>query len=115
MDYARAIELDPQDAAVYYNRGTTLNNLGRHEEAIVDFTRAINLDPQHAGAYNNRGFALGHLGRYEESISDLTCAIELNTQSGRIKSRRAYGNLKRDQEAVAKIGKPIRSRRANGR
>ena len=55
LDYTKAIEMNPMDDLVYYNRGyyyfyifkaNAMNDLGRKEEAIKDYTRAIEINPQ---------------------------------------------------------------------
>ena len=38
-DYAKAIELDPQDANAYNNRGLTYLKLGKPTEASTDFAK----------------------------------------------------------------------------
>ncbi len=53
-DYDKAIELNPQYAKAYNNRGKAKAKLGRNEEAIKDYDKAIELNPQLAEAYNNR-------------------------------------------------------------
>ncbi len=35
-DYDKAIELDPNDAAAYYNRGISYSELGQDQRAIED-------------------------------------------------------------------------------
>ena len=57
-DYTRAIEINPQYADAYYNRGTIKGrDLGDTQGAIADFSKAIQIDPQDASAYYNRGIA----------------------------------------------------------
>ena len=40
-DYNKVIELNPQDATVYYNRGLAYDKQGNIDQAIADFTQAI--------------------------------------------------------------------------
>ena len=61
--YSRAIELDPQDAYAYNNRGAARNAAGDHRGAITDFDIAIERSSEFAHAYNNRGVARSDLGR----------------------------------------------------
>lgn len=61
-DYDRAIEINPQDAGAYNNRGLAFDNLGEHRKAIEDFNRAIEIAPQEAMIYSNRGIAYYNLG-----------------------------------------------------
>ena len=55
-DYSRAIELSPNNAAAYTNRGVAYGEKGEHKLAIKDYTTAIKLNPDFANAYNNRGY-----------------------------------------------------------
>ena len=63
-DYSKAIEINPQNANAFYNRGlyyliiiegSALDDLGRKEDAIKDYSKAIEINPQNAYAFNNRG------------------------------------------------------------
>ena len=61
--YERAIELKPDYAEAYNNRGNTLRALKRREEALAGFDRALPPAPDYPEALNNRGNALVELGR----------------------------------------------------
>ena len=56
-DYDKAIELDPQYALAYNNRGDSKVNLGNYKRAI---------------AYYNRGISKAALENYKEGDSRLT-------------------------------------------
>jgi len=60
------------------NRGATLKELGRREEALRDYDQAIALDPTYAQAYSNRGLTLAELGRREEALRDYDQAVTLD-------------------------------------
>ena len=76
-DYDKAIQLKPDLADAYSNRGNAKGRLERYEDAITDFDKAIQLEPDMAEAYSNRGNAKGGLGRYEDAIIDYDKAIQL--------------------------------------
>ena len=57
-DFARAIELDPNDAHAYGNRGNFYRDLGQHQRAIEDYDKAIELDPNDAEIRTQRQRAL---------------------------------------------------------
>ena len=80
-DFSNAIELNPQFAMAYNNRGIAKCALGDHQGAIADCSKAIELDPQEAGAYINRGNAKKASGDLQGAIADYNRAIELNPQS----------------------------------
>ena len=63
QNYNRAIQLNDQDGLAYNNRGATLIELGRFEEAIADLERAIELVPEVPNPYK-------HLDRAREMLSE---------------------------------------------
>jgi tetratricopeptide (TPR) repeat protein len=66
------------NAQAYYEHGTSLRKLGRHDEAIKAFEAAITLDPGFAEAHNSRGIALASLGRYQDALVSFDQALKLN-------------------------------------
>lgn len=53
-----------------YNLGWTLQELGKHEEAIAAFTRGIPAQPDYAFVYYRRGISLEKAGRKDAAYSD---------------------------------------------
>jgi DNA helicase II / ATP-dependent DNA helicase PcrA len=80
-DCKRAIEIDPQDAKAYFDRGIEKYRLGQNAEAIDEYSRAIIIDPQYVDVYIGRGAAKHSLGMNQEAIDDYNCAITLNPQA----------------------------------
>ena len=76
--YDKAIQLDPDDAVTYYNRGYSYAEIGEYQAAIGDYDKAIQLDPDDAMAYNNRAVALGKLGQRSLAEKDSNKACELD-------------------------------------
>jgi len=75
--YSRVIELSPEDALGFYNRGTCYIRLGGYWQAIKDLDRAIALNPKFAEAYSNRGGAYYKLGEHRQAFADLKIAAGL--------------------------------------
>ena len=75
--YDKSIELNPNYANAYNNRGTAKNSLGQHVEAIADYDEVIRLNPDHALAYTNRGVAKDSLREHKDAITDYNQAIRL--------------------------------------
>ncbi len=77
-DYNTAIQLKPDYAEAYNNRGFAYYLKGNEERAIADYTRAIELRPNYPKAYNSRGvvYLAGGYGR-AKAIADFDRAIAL--------------------------------------
>ena len=78
--YNKAIELNPQDAEAYHNRGIAKADSGDYQGAFADFDKAIELNPKDADAYQNRGVAKADSGDHQGALADYNKAIELNPQ-----------------------------------
>ena len=72
--FTKSIELNPQYAVAYNNRGRSRIHNGDYTRAIQDYTRAIELNRDYAETYCNRGEAWLHLGEWENAKSDLIAA-----------------------------------------
>jgi len=108
-DYNKAIELNPNIAQGYNNRGNAYGKLKEHEEAIEDYNKALEFNPEYAAAYYNRGTAYGKLKQHEKAIEDYNKAIELNPNIAQAYYNRgnAYGKLKQHEKAIEDYGKAI--------
>ena len=77
-DYTTAIQLKPDFAEAYNDRGFAYYLKGDAERAIADYTRAIELRPNYPMAYNSRGVAyMAHGYGAAKSVLDFDRAIEL--------------------------------------
>ena len=108
--YTKAIELKPDSAEAYNNRGVAKINLGHYEAALADYDQAIRLKPAYVMAYTNRGGAKNELGRPEAALADLDQAIELKPDDADAYNNR--GNAKKDlgrpEAALADYDQAIR-------
>ena len=77
-DYTKAIDINPNLAKAYDNRGVAYAQEGSYPRAIADFTMAIANNPKDAAGYNNRGHAYAGQGNLTQAIADYTKAIENN-------------------------------------
>jgi uncharacterized membrane protein/Tfp pilus assembly protein PilF len=80
-DFNRGVQLYPEYAPLYNNRGNLLITLGQHAEAVKDYDRAVILAPAYAAAFANRGNANVKLNQPNRAIADFTRAIEINPRS----------------------------------
>ena len=76
--YTKAIELNPNLAPPYFNRGNAYRAKDEFDLAIADYTRATELNPNHVAAYNNRGVSYRAKGETDLGVADYTRAIELD-------------------------------------
>jgi predicted O-linked N-acetylglucosamine transferase (SPINDLY family) len=76
--YDLAIELKPDHADAYSNRGNALQELRRPMEALDSYEAAIRLRPAHAEAFFNRGNVLAELKRLDEAAQSYAEAVRLN-------------------------------------
>ena len=107
--YDRAIQLKPDVAEAYSNRGIAKRRLGRYEDAIADYDKAIQIKPDLANAYSNRGNVKNSLGRHEDAIVDLDKAIQLKPDFAEAYTNRGISNaeLGRHEDAIADYDKTI--------
>ncbi len=71
------------------NKGRSLDNLGRYEEALACCNRALELSPRLPTAWMGKGIALNSLGRPHEAIECLDRALALDPQMQQAWSNKA--------------------------
>jgi tetratricopeptide (TPR) repeat protein len=76
--YDKAIEINPQYADAYNNKGLSLYYLGNNQEAIACYDKAIEINPYFADAFYNKGMALSAISKFPEAITSFDKAIEIN-------------------------------------
>ncbi len=75
--YDKAIEIEPNNVAAWYNKGLVLDGLNRYDEAIQCYDKVIKIDPNYVNAWITKGLALGALNRYDEAIRYYEKAVEI--------------------------------------
>ena len=93
---------NPDDAEVYYKRGSAKIVLGQYQWAIEDFNQAIARDSTNAAAYNSRGFALNMLHQYEPAMADFDEALRLRPAYARAYINRGMTKVDHDLAEEAK-------------
>lgn len=76
--YDTVINLAPDFADAYINRGDARKNLGDFEDAIKDYDTAIRLGGDYAYVYFNRGIAKANVGDKKGAIKDYDTAIHFD-------------------------------------
>ena len=76
--YNQAIQLNPNYAKAYSNRGLARYQSGDKQRAIQDYNQALKINPNDVPAYYNRGNARSGLGDKQGAIADYNRALEIN-------------------------------------
>ena len=66
--YTETIDLNPELAIAYNNRGIVYSVIDEFDAAIRNYDKAIELKPEDAGAYYNRGIAYYYKGEFDAAI-----------------------------------------------
>ena len=69
---------EEMDSREWNNKGISLRNISRYQEAIDCYDRAIKIDPMNAGAWSNKGVALDGIGKFQEAIDCYEKALKIN-------------------------------------
>jgi tetratricopeptide (TPR) repeat protein len=74
------LSIDPNNIRALINKGRSLSQLHRFEEAISNYDRALKVDRQNTDAFINKGLSLYNLGKNAEAITyfDKVLAAEPN-------------------------------------
>ena len=76
----RAIKLSPRSVEVHNNRGDTLRELRRFDEALASFAEALRPEARRWASLTNRAVALRLMGRIDEALADYDRALALEPE-----------------------------------
>ncbi|MBA2268751.1 MAG: tetratricopeptide repeat protein, partial [Nitrosopumilus sp.] len=79
--YDKAIEINPQYADAYNNKGLSLYYLGDYQEAIACYDKAIEINPEYADTFYNKGMALSAISKFAEAISSYEKTLEIDSDN----------------------------------
>ncbi|MEG4146114.1 tetratricopeptide repeat protein [Microcoleus sp. Pol12B5] len=74
--YDQALQIQPDLADTWNNRGVVLTRMQRYPEAIASYEQATTIRPNYPDAWNNRGVVLLELQKYQEAIGCYEQAIQ---------------------------------------
>ena len=105
----KAIEVNPNAAIYYSNRGNALQELKQFDAAVTSYDKAIALKPDYADAYFNRGIALKALKQFDAAVTSYDKAIALKPDYAEAYSNRgrAMRALKQLEAAVTSYNKAL--------
>jgi len=98
----KAIQLRPNDAALWRQRGDIFIQLARPDQALLSFQHALKLDPNHHDALYKSDVLLHKLGQNEEAIAHLDLSDRLCPDHAPTLRTRAWVlySLKRFEESA---------------
>ena len=84
-DFTKAIELNPNYADAYYNRGVVKQNLIDYDGAITDYNKTIELNPFSSQAFAMLGSIYYRLGWNRMALENWQHALELDPTNDGLK------------------------------
>jgi tetratricopeptide (TPR) repeat protein len=98
-----AVDLMPNDAGAHNNLGTTLEGLGRRDEAAASYRRALDIKPDFAEVWSNLGNTLKDLGRFDEAMASYRRALEIEPDLAEVHYNlgNALQAMRKNDDAVA--------------
>ena len=94
-DFRIALELNPNDATIYHDRGNVYIKKDEYDHAITDFSRALVLDSSLGETYHNRGLAYEEKGDFDRAIADYTSALEIEPGNSDFRNNRANAYIEK--------------------
>ncbi len=76
-DSDKALQLQPDWAKVYFDRGNAYYGKGDNDRAIADYNKAVHLKPDYVDAYYNRGLAYQGNVTIEHTHADFKKDLDL--------------------------------------
>ena len=79
-DINKAVEMAPEDAAMWVEKGSVHLRVGQHKEAIEALNKAVSLDPKAAAAYRMLGYCQVQMKQNKEACANFAKAKELGDE-----------------------------------
>jgi len=76
-EFRRALELNPNSAAVHWAYANYLGRVGLHEDAVAEAKRALQLDPVSSRSYMNLSFVHYYARQYDEALAQIERAVAM--------------------------------------
>jgi len=90
-DIENAIELNPKDGGMYFEKGKLMAKMQNHTEAADAYTLALNLQPNLVDALIARSVEKRYLKQYESAFRDIYRAASIDPNNPKIYN--SFGNL----------------------
>ncbi len=107
--YNLALQIQPDLADTWNNRGVVLTRMQRYPEAIASYEQATTIRPQYPDAWNNRGVVLLELQKYPEAIGCYEQAIQAKPDYADAWNNRgvAFSKMQEYEQAVISYNKAL--------
>ncbi|MEK0180506.1 MAG: tetratricopeptide repeat protein [Oscillatoriales cyanobacterium] len=107
--YNLALQIQPDLADTWNNRGVVLTRMQRYPEAIASYEQATAIRPNYPDAWNNRGVVLLELQQYQEAIACYEQAIQAKPDYADAWNNRgvAFSKIQEYEQAVISYNQAI--------
>ncbi len=108
--YNQALQIQPDLADTWNNRGVVLTRMQRYPEAIASYEQATTLRPNYPDAWNNRGVVLLELQKYQEAIGCYEQAIQAKPDYADAWNNRgvAFSKMQEYEQAVISYNQALK-------
>ena len=107
----KAVELDPLSPVLNITLAETLDDLGRHDEAVIQAERAVEIAPNYPSAYFVRASIEAYtLGKMDSAVDSYRAGLQLDPESvmGHEGIARVYSHLGADDLAIESIERAMK-------
>jgi tetratricopeptide (TPR) repeat protein len=100
--YNQALQIQPDLADTWNNRGVVLTRMQKYPEAIASYEQATTIRPNYPDAWNNRGVVLLELQQYSDAIACYEQAIQAKPDYADAWNNRgvAFSKMQQYEQAV---------------
>jgi tetratricopeptide (TPR) repeat protein len=107
--YDQALQIQPDLADTWNNRGVVLTRMQRYPEAIASYEKATTIRPNYPDAWNNRGVVLLELQKYQEAIGCYEQAIQAKPDYADAWNNRgvAFSKMQEYEQAVTSYNQAL--------
>lgn len=84
-EFAKAIELSPEDHTLYGNTSACYYNLNKFEDALKSAEKCIEINPNWSKGYQRKGMALASLNKKDEAKEVYNKGLEVDPNNAQIK------------------------------